>query len=241
MGYQENYVIDPETEDDEQYVVEKEMESVSIPSNQVSRDYEVVEDYNPRQNVVNEIHEAAVKEGLVDEDEGPIGGENPESKEAVVKELINKGMSKGGQKNKEEYEEKKVSQTKKIMATREILTGMTKRLIDVVVPVVLDVQQSDGSIEPELVDLELKVKRLTESQINHLFNRRMAGKTVNEMTNEELQEDNHFRSNFLAEAVVDPKMTGEEWYNDVPAIATGTIFNAVNEALSSIDNTELFQ
>jgi hypothetical protein len=61
------------------------------------------------------------------------------------------------------------------------------------------------------------------------------------MTNEELQEDNHFRSNFLAEAVVEPKMTGEEWYNDVPAIATGTIFNAVNDALSSIDNTELFQ
>ena len=127
------------------------------------------------------------------------------------------------------------------MATREILTGMTKRLINVTVPVVLDVQKKDGTVEPELVDLDLKIKRLTESQVNHLYNRRMAGKTVEDMTNEELQEDTHFRSKFLSAVVVEPQMSSETWYNEVPAIAVGTIFNVVNEALSSIDDTSLFQ
>ena len=69
----------------------------------------------------------------------------------------------------------------------------------------------------------------------------MAGKTVEDMTPEELQEDNHFRSKFLAETVVDPAMDADTWYNDVPAIAAGTIYREVENALSSIDNTELFQ
>ena len=241
MGYQENsYIIDPEVENDEKPVIEKPMEEVSIQGNNIARDYEIIEDQPQSTSVLEEIHEAAVLEGLVDEKEEYIGGKNASSKE-VIDALIHKERTEGAKKNQQEYEEKKVEKTKKIMATREILTGMTKRLIDVTVPVVLDVRQPDGSVSPELVDLDLKVRRLTESQINHLFNRRMAGKTVDEMTNEELQEDNHFRSNFLSEAVVEPEMTASEWYNDVPAIATGTIFNAVNEALSSIDNTELFQ
>lgn len=241
MGYQENsYIIDPEVENDEEPIVEKSMEEVSIQGNTISRDYEVVEEPTSKLSVLEEIHEAAVLEGLVDEEEEYIGGKNASSEE-VIDALIHKERSQGAKKNQEDYEEKKIEKTKKIMATREILTGMTRRLIDVTVPVVLDIEQPNGNIKPELVDLDLKVRRLTESQINHLFNRRMAGKTVDEMTNEELQEDNHFRSKFLSEAVVEPEMTADEWYNDVPAIAVGTIFNAVNDALSSIDNTELFQ
>lgn len=241
MGYQENsYIIDPEVENDEEPIVEKSMEEVSIQGNTISRDYEVVEEPTSKPSVLEEIHDAAIAEGLVDEEEEYIGGKNASSEE-VIDALIHKERSQGAKKNQEDYEEKKVEKTKKIMATREILTGMTRRLIDVTVPVVLDIEQPNGNIKPELVDLDLKVRRLTESQINHLFNRRMAGKTVDEMTNEELQEDNHFRSKFLSEAVVEPEMTADEWYNDVPAIAVGTIFNAVNDALSSIDNTELFQ
>lgn len=239
MGYkEETYIIDPDVESDEDIVIEKEMESVSLGNSR--REYEIVQE-EPKKSVYDEIHEAAVSEGLVKEDELPFGGEGNPTAEEVIADLTSRGMSEGGQKNKEEYEDSKINKTKKVMATREILTGMTKRLINVTVPVVLDMVQEDGGIEPELVDLELKIKRLTESQVNHLFNRRMAGKTVDEMTNEELQEDNHFRSKFLSEAVVEPKMTSEEWYSNVPAIATGTIFNAVNDALSSIDNTELFQ
>lgn len=240
MGYQENYIIDPEIQEDEP-IVEKEMESVSITNNQIQRDYEIIEDpMEQKKSVFEEIHEEAVKEGLVDEDEEPIGGENPTPQE-VIDGLKNKARSKGALKNQEEYEEKKVKATKKVMATREILTGMTKRHITTSVDVVLDMEQEDGSIKPELVSLQLKVKRLTESQVNHLFNRRMAGKTVDEMTPEELQEDNHFRSKFLAETVVEPQMDADVWYEEVPAIALGTIYHKVNEVLGSIDNTELFQ
>ena len=43
MGYKNDYIIDPEIEDDEQPIIEKSMESVSIPNNTISRDYEIVE------------------------------------------------------------------------------------------------------------------------------------------------------------------------------------------------------
>lgn len=244
MGYQENtYIIDPEVENDEEEFVQKPMESVSIPNNRINREYEVIDDPEPisvTSRDLQEIHDTAVKEGLVDEEEDFIGGEGAKPQE-VIDALRNKGRSEGAKRNEEEYVENKVKKTRKIMATREILTGMTKRHIGVTVPVVLDVRQPDGTVKPELVDMDLEVKRLTESQINHLFNRRMAGKAVADMTNEELQEDNHFRAKFLSEAVVVPKMTEEEWYEETPAIAVGTIFNAVQDALSSIDNTELFQ
>lgn len=241
MAYQTNYIIDPEVQDEKKTVVQKEMEPVVISQNQISDKYEIVDEPEaPTKSVLDEIHEEAVLEGLVDEDEGLIGGENPTSEE-VIKALKEKSRSKGAQQNYEEYAENKVKKTRKIMATREILTGMTKRNITTSVDVVLDVEQEDGSVKPELVELQLKIKRLTESQVNHLFNRRLAGKTVDEMSPEELQEDNHFRSKFLSETVIEPKMPAEVWYNEVPAIALGTIYAKVNDVLSEIDNTELFQ
>lgn len=242
MGYQENnYIIDPEVEDDEQPIVEKSMESVSIPNNRIGREYEIIED-EPRSSdsVLDEIHKAAVNEGLVDDEEDYIGGKGASSDE-VIDALIHKERSKGAQKNQKEYEDKKVETTRKVMATREILTGMTKRIITVEVPVVLDVRQPDGSVKPELVDLQLKVKRLTESEVNHLFNKRLANKKIEEMSREEIEEDNHFRSNFLATVVTEPEMSADVWYYEIPAIALGTIFNKVNEILGSIDDTSLFQ
>ena len=241
MAYQTNYIIDPEVQDERKTVVQKEMEPVVIPQNQISDKYEIIDEPKaPTKSVLDEIHEEAVLEGLVDEDEELIGGENPTSEE-VIKALKEKSRSKGAQQNYEEYAENKVKKTRKVMATREILTGMTKRNITTSVDVVLDVEQEDGSIKPELVELQLKIKRLTESQVNHLFNRRLAGKTVDEMSPEELQEDNHFRSKFLSETVIEPKMPAEVWYNEVPAIALGTIYKKVNDVLSEIDNTDLFQ
>lgn len=239
MGYrEETYIIDPEVEDDEQLIVEKQMESVSLGNSK--KEYEIIEEEKPK-SVYDEIYETAKKEGLVKEDERPFGGEGTPKPEDVISDFISQDRTDAAVQKEEEYIDKKVQNTKKVMATREILTGMAKRRIHVTVPVVLDMEQTDGSIKPELVDMDLTIKRLTESQVNHLYNRRMAGKTVDDMTNEELQEDNHFRCKFLSEVVVDPKMEFETWYNEVPAIATGTIFNAVQEALSSIDDTSLFQ
>ena len=240
MAYrEETYIIDPEISDDEKPIIEKEMEPVSITNNKISRDYEVVEEKS-QQSTLDAIHEAVVKEGLVREDEKPFGGEGTPEPEAVISDFINQERSEGAQKNEEEYIEKKVEKTKKISATRELLTGMTKRILTISVPMAIDVEQPDGSIKLEHHEVEFKVRRLTEAQSNHLFNRRMIGKKVEDMTNEELQEDNHFRSKFLAETVIDPKMTADEWYN-TSAIVLGTVFNYVNDALSSIDNTDLFQ
>jgi len=241
MGYQENYVIDNEDFEVEKPVVTKTAEPVRINQNTRYAESEAIQPVDMEADVIQEIHDTAVAEGLVAEHEGPFGGEGTPSPQDVISDFIGQERPEAVEEKIEEYTDKKVEKTKKVMATREILTGMSKRLIDVSVSVVLDVQQNDGTVAPELIDLQLKVKRLTESQVNHLFNRRMAGKTVDEMTPEELQEDNHFRSKFLATAVVEPKMSADDWYNDVPAIVTGTIFNAVNDALNSVDNTELFQ
>ena len=189
---------------------------------------------------MDEIHEEAVKEGLVKEDEDYIGGENA-SPEEVISALKNKKMSEGAQKNKEEYEESKMKKNRKIMATRDLLTGLTRKNIRVVVPIVCDVEQPDGSIAPELCDTEIVVRRLTESQFNHLVNRRIASKKLSEMTEEEYQQDNHFRSNFLAETVIEPKLSADEWYNDVSNNHSAAIFAKVQETLNNLDDVSLFQ
>ena len=238
MGYrEETYIIDPDVEDDEQYIVEKEMQSVSLGNNR--KEYEIIEEEKPK-SVYDEIYETAKEEGLVKEDEKPFGGEGTPKPEDVIHDFINQDRTEAAVQKEEEYIDKKVENTKKVMATRELLTGMTKRILTVTVPMAIDVQKPDGSVKLEVCDVDFKFRRLTEAQSNHLFNRRMIGKKVEDMTPEELQEDNHFRSRFLAETVIDPAMTAEEWYN-TSAIVLGTVFNHVNDVLSSVDNTDLFQ
>lgn len=161
MGYQENtYIIDPEIEDDEQPIVEKEMQqSISIPNNNISREYEIIDDQEQGKSVEDEIHDAAVKEGLVHEEEGYIGGEGAKPDE-VIDAFIHQERSKGALKNEEEYIESKVKKSRKVMATRELLSGITKKHITVTVPMVLDVQQKDGSVAPELCDVDFIVKKI---------------------------------------------------------------------------------
>lgn len=238
MGYREQtYIIDTDVEDDEQPIIEKEMESVSLGNNR--RKYEIIEE-EPKKSAYDEIYEAALEEGLVNENERPFGGEGNPTPEEVISDFVGQDRTEAAIKKEEEYIDKKVENTKKVMATRELLTGMTKRILTVTIPMAIDVEKPDGSVELELCDVDFKIRRLTEAQSNHLFNRRMIGKKVEDMTPEELQEDNHFRSKFLAETVIDPKMTANEWYN-TSAIVLGTVFNYVNEVLSSVDNTDLFQ
>ena len=236
---QNTYVIDPEV-NDEKPVVERQMESVSI--NNLQRDYEIIEEevVNPTDQTLQEIHDAAVAEGLVHEDEGFIGGEGAKPKE-VIDALINKPMSEGAQKNKEEYEEQQIEKHRKIVATRDILTGMTKKHLTIEISAVVDVQQPDGTIKPEVCDLQFKIRRLSESQSNHIFNKQMIGKKITEMNREELDQENHFRSKNLAATVIDPILTEEEWYNEVPNAVVYAAYDKVTEALNNLDNTSLFQ
>ena len=240
MAYrEETYVIDPEV-DTEKQIVQKPMESV--PVNNLQREYEIIEEEvtNPTDQMLQEIHDTAVAEGLVREDEGLIGGEGAKPEE-VINAIVNKPMSEGAQKNKEEYEEQQIEKHRKIVATRELLTGMTKKHINVEISAVVDVEQEDGSIAPELCDIQLTIKRLTESQSNHIFNKQMIGKKIADMNREELNEEDHIRSKYLATAVVEPKLSEEEWYNDVPSAIVYAAYEAVTEALNNIDNTSLFQ
>lgn len=240
MGYQKEYLIDPEVKDDNEFLVEKEMDSVVIPNNDIGREYEIVEDSAPTKTVLEEIHEAAVEEELVDEDEELIGGENA-TPEEVIKALKEKSRSKGAQKNQEEYEDKKVKAFAKVTATRDILTGMSKQLINVTVPVVMDCKHDDGSVSPELVDLDFKVKRLTESQVNHLINRKLAFKEESEMTDEEYQQTTKFRSQFLSTVIVEPKLETEVWYDEIPAVILTSVFEKVSEVLNTVNDVTLFQ
>lgn len=242
MGYQnETYIIDSEVQDDEQPIVQKEMEPISIPNNNIQREYEIIEeDTNPTQNVLDEIHEVAVEEGLVDEDEEFVGGENATSEE-VIKALREKSRSKGAQKNQKEYEDKKVKTFAKITATRDILAGLGEKALSVSVPVVMDCRHKDGSVSPELVDLEFKVKRLTESQVNHLINRKLASKADSELTDEEYMETTKFRSQFLATVIIEPETTVELWYDQVPAVILTAVFDQVSKILNNVNDVSLFQ
>ena len=54
MGYrEETYIIDPEVEDDEQFIVEKKMESISLGNNK--KEYEIIEEEKPK-SVYDEIY-----------------------------------------------------------------------------------------------------------------------------------------------------------------------------------------
>lgn len=241
MGYQTDYIIDPEVQDEGQPIVQKEMEPVSIPNNRIQREYEVIDEpVSPTQNVLDEIHEAAIEEGLVEDDEELIGGENATPNE-VIQALKEKSRSKGAQKNQEEYEDKKVKTFAKVTATRDILAGLGNKILTVSVPVVMDCRHDDGSISPELIDLEFKVKRLTESQVNHLINRKLASKTDSELTDEEYMETTKFRSQFLATVIIEPETTVELWYDEVPAVVLTAVFDQVNKVLNNINDLSLFQ
>ena len=61
------------------------------------------------------------------------------------------------------------------------------------------------------------------------------------MTEEEYQQDNHFRSNFLAETVIEPKLSADEWYNDVSNNHSAAIFAKVQETLNNLDDVSLFK
>ena len=238
MAYQENYIVNNDAPDIE---YEENKQPVRISQNSRYEESEEITPIDASAEVIKEIHETAVQEGLVQENEAPYGGEGNPKAEAVINDFISRDRPEAVEKKIEEYTEKKVKETRKIMATREILTGMTKRLIEIEIDAVLDIQQPDGTIEPELTTMVLKIKRLTESQVNHIFNRKMLLKNADEYTLEEEEEEKHFRSVFLSETVVDPQLTPDEWYQSVPGSVTGKIFTAVQQALDDIDNTELFR
>lgn len=241
MGYENpnQYIIENDVEETDKPIYKKELKSASMRNSAIPENYEIEEDKPSRiEEVQNEIYEAAKEEGFVSE--GLVGGEGATSEE-VISALINEELPEGAKKKQEEYEDKQSKVFQRVTATRDLLTGRMKKIIPVYVKIVEDVRHRDGTISPELIELEFKVRRLTETQVNHLINHRLVNKLESEMTDEEYQESTEFRSNFLESVVVDPQITAEEWRNEIDAPVLTAVFGEVSKVLNSVDDTSLFQ
>lgn len=226
-----NYIIENDVDEIENEKVTKQMRTASLRNNQLPDNYEIEEDPVPKsEQVANEIYETAKEEGLVS-DNGPLGGEGA-TPEEVIDALINEDMPEGAIKNKEEHEKKKVEEFKKVSATRELLFSRTQHTVIVPVETVLN---------GEKVKLEFEVKRLSESENTHLFNHKLFGKELKDMTDEEYLSSTRFRSEVLAKAVISPKLTAEEWRTKVDYAMLGAVYEEVNRVLTQADDATLFQ
>ena len=240
MGYKPNnqeYILENDVEDLNNSSFEREMKEVSQLNDGLPDGYEIQQPVQQK-SVMDELQEAAEQEGLVTD---TLGGENPTT-ESVIKAMKEEGLSAGAQKNKEEHEKKKVEEFIKITATRDLLMNRTKRTIPVHIKTKMEIPNPEtGEYELQSVDLEFKVRRLTESENTHLLNHKLIGKELSEMTDEEYLSSSHFRSELLAQAVVEPAFTAEEWRTEVDNGMITAIYDKVNEILTSADDSVLFQ
>lgn len=226
-----NYIIDNDVEETENEKVTKQMRTASLRNSQLPDNYEIEDEPLPKnKQVANEIYETAKEEGLVS-DNGPLGGEGA-TPEEVIDALVQEDMPEGAIRNKEEYEEKKVEEFKKVSATRELLFSRTQHTVIVPVETVMN---------GEKVRLEFEVKRLTESENTHLFNHKLFGKELQDMTDEEYLTSTRFRSEVLAKAVINPHLTAEEWRTKVDYAMLGAVYEEVNRILTEADDATLFQ
>lgn len=231
MPLKNEYIIENDVDEIEEQQFTKQMRSASLRNSQLPDNYEIEEEpMSPSERVSNEIYETAKEEGLVS-DNGPLGGEGA-TPEQVIDALMEEEMPEGAIKNKKEYEDKKVEEFKKVSATRELLFSRTQRTVIVPVETVLDGVKTS---------LEFEVRRLSESENTHLFNHKLFGKELQDMTDEEYLSSTKFRSDVLAKAVVNPKLTAEEWRTKVDYGMLTAVYEAVNRVLTEADDATLFQ
>lgn len=190
--------------------------------------YALVEDKEKKKtpkDTLSEIEEAAKKEGLygkvkVDSDTKDM------SAEEMVKSFIQSDKPEGYEDIKEKQDKEKVKKYKKVTATREKLFGRLKRHIEVTIPIY------DEEYD-EVVEWVFEVKRLSESELQHLFNKDTVGKKPEEMTQEQYMDSMKFRRKLLARAIVNPKLSEQEWGELVDNDILMEIHDKVNEALAA--------
>lgn len=234
---EKQFIIENDVDEIDQVQMTKPMKSAVMRNGQLPDNYKVEEEITPLESVQDEIQQAAEEEGLVSE---ALGGENP-TPEEVIDALKTSEMPEGAIKNKEEYEDEKVKQFRKVTATRDLLLNRTKRVIPMHFKAVIDVENEFGEFDQELVELDFKIKRLSESQVNHIINHKLLNKADADMTDEEFAQASKFRSKFLAQTVVEPKLTQEEWRQECDAGIMTAAFNTATDILNKIDDTSLFQ
>lgn len=235
-----NYTINNEDWDevDENKEIEKKMEAVALQNSKLPDNFEIVEPEGQKgeQSIIDEIEETARQEGLTMDDEF-LGGKGATPQE-VVDALVNAPLPEGAQKAKEEYETKKINDFKEVNATRELLFARMERPIKVSVKVGEELNKNNDIID---VNYTFKIRRLSESQSAHLLNHTLLGKQVADMTNEEYEESIKFRRKILAAAVSEPKLSEQEWAENVDNALVLNLFEKVQEALLKVNDHELFQ
>lgn len=244
MGYEnkkQTYVIDNDVDEMDIPKMEKKMKTVSVSNGQLPDNYEIEEETpNKSEQINREIMEAAEQEGLVSEEEY-LGGENATPQE-VIDAMMNEKMPEGAEKNKKEYEDKKVKKFKKVTATRDLLYNRLKRTVPCSIQTVMEIENEDGILEPQPIELCFEVRRLTESENTHLYNHKLFGKDIADLSDEEYSQSVKFRSELLSRAVVgELKMTAEQWRTEVDFGVLNAIYDEVNRVLSDADDATLFR
>lgn len=227
-----------------EYIIENDIDNMNQPSMvkeaQLPDGFEIEETQSRQNNVIDEIVDTAEQEGLNSKEEF-LGGEGA-SPEEVLSAMKNEGMSEGARKKKEQYEEKQLDNFRTVTATRDLLLGRVKKPITVTIPVVVETPDANtGEIIEEAINMEFKVKRLTESENTHLLNHKLIGKDIADMTDEEYAQSAQFRSNLLATAVVEPKLTAEQWRNETDNALTMSLYEEVNKILTESDDVSRFR
>ena len=244
MGYEnkkETFVIENDVDDMDKVQFEKKMKTAVLRNNQLPDNYEIEEDAPSVAEQVNrEILEEAEKEGLTS-DEEYLGGENATPQE-VIDAMMNEKMPEGAVKNQEEHEEQKLEKFKKVTATRDLLYNRLQRTVPCSIKTVLELPNEQGILEPQKVELMFEVKRLTEAENTHLYNHKLFGKDIAELTDEEYASSVLFRSELLSRAVVgELAMSAEDWRNKVDNGMLTVIYEEVNRVLTDADDSTLFR
>lgn len=225
----ENFIIENDNWDEATDLNKKE--TVRMRNSELPEGLEIIETTSAQETISKKIHDAAVSEGM-DTGNDYLGGVDA-TPEEVIAALRNEAMPEGAEKAKEEYEEKKVENLKKTVATRDMLFSRLQKKIPIEIPIINDIGEKEILI--------FYAKRLSESENNHLFNHRLIGKNISDLTNEEYEDSIKFKRKTLATAIIEPKLTEEEWANLADNALTSKLFEEVQRIISEIDTVDDFQ
>lgn len=224
----ENYILQNDDWDENEAQPQK---TVKMRNSELPEGLEIIETTTSHQTIAKEIHDAAVAEGM-DTGDKYLGGKDA-TPEEVIEALKNEAMPEGAEKAKEEYEEKKIEELKKSVATREMLFSRLQKKIPIEIPIIAD----NG--DKEL--LVFYARRLSDAENNHLLNHHLIGKELSDLTAEEYQESMQFRSKTLASAIIEPKLSAKEWREDVDNALSLSVFEEVQRIIAEVDTAEDFQ
>lgn len=224
----ENFIIENDNWDNDS---QERPATVKLSNSDLPEGLEIIETKTTQEEIVQEIRDTAKAEGM-DTGNDYLGGKDA-TPEEVIAALKNEAMPEGAEKAKEEYEEQKVENLKKTVATREMLFSRLQKKI----PIEILLTNDDG--EQEI--LVFYCRRLSDAENNHLLNHHLIGKDLSEMTTEEYQDSMSFRRKTLAQAIVEPKLTAQEWGEMADNALTLAIFEKVQSVISEVDTAQDFR